>query len=140
MRYMNLYLRASVPQLETFLAVKKVIDEWDPLHLFPSAPLDEYEYEVLRICQRLNVCPPYRDVPTTEELARFIGDVCCEWQDSLGMYAVSVITILAVGKRIVRLPKRLLMQYRAVRAMLVGDSCHCLPSVLLYNTSNRNEA
>ena len=78
MRYMNLYLRASVPQLETFLAVKKVIDEWDPLHLFPSAPLDEYEYEVLRICQRLDACPPYRDVPTTEELARFIGYVCCE--------------------------------------------------------------
>ena len=78
MRYMNLYLSASIPQLETFLTVKKVIDEWDPLHLFPSAPLDEYEYEVFRICQRLDVCPPYRDVPTTEELARFIGYVCCE--------------------------------------------------------------
>ena len=47
MRYMNLYLSASVPQLETFLAVKKVIDEWDPLHLFPSAPLDEYEQGLL---------------------------------------------------------------------------------------------
>lgn len=63
------------------------------------------------------------------------------WQGLLDMYAVSAITILAVGKGIVRLPKRLLMQYRAVRSMLVEeDSCHCLPSVLLYNTSNRNEA
>ncbi len=53
MRYMNLYLSASIPQLETFLAVKKVIDEWDPLHLFPCAPLDEYEHEVHLICKRL---------------------------------------------------------------------------------------
>ena len=34
MRYMNLYLSASIPQLETFLAVKKVIDEWDPCICF----------------------------------------------------------------------------------------------------------
>ena len=78
MRYMNLYLRASVPQLETFLAVKKVIDEWDPLHLFPSAPPDEYEYEVHLICKRLEACPPWRDTPALDELAGFIGYVCCE--------------------------------------------------------------
>lgn len=78
MRYMNLYLRASVPQLETFLAVKKVIDEWDPLHLFPSAPLDEYEHEVHLICKRLAGCPPWRDTPALDELAGFIGYVCCD--------------------------------------------------------------
>ena len=64
MRYMNLYLRASIPQLETFLAVKRVIDEWDPLHLFPCAPLE--------------ACPPWRDTPTLDELAGFVGYVCCD--------------------------------------------------------------
>ena len=78
MRYMNLYLRASIPQLETFLTVKRVIDEWDPLHLFPHAPLDEYEYEVHLICKRLEACPPWRDTPTLDELAGFIGYVCCD--------------------------------------------------------------
>ena len=78
MRYMNLYLSASIPQLETFLAVKKVIDEWDPLHLFPCAPLDEYEQEVHLICKRLEACPPWRDTPALDELAGFIGYACCE--------------------------------------------------------------
>ena len=78
MRYMNLYLSASIPQLETFLAVKRVIDEWDPLHLFPHAPLDEYEYEVHLICKRLEACPPWQDTPALDELAGFIGYVCCD--------------------------------------------------------------
>lgn len=31
------------------MLVKKIIDEWDPINLFPYAPEDEYEEEVKQI-------------------------------------------------------------------------------------------
>ncbi|PRA03861.1 MULTISPECIES: DUF1871 family protein [Paenibacillus] len=31
------------------ILVKKIIDEWDPLDLFPYAPEDEYEEEIKKI-------------------------------------------------------------------------------------------
>jgi hypothetical protein len=34
---------------ETFKVVKKIVNEWNPVGLLPSAPEDEYELEIARI-------------------------------------------------------------------------------------------
>jgi hypothetical protein len=34
-----------------FLRVEKVINEWDPINLFPVFPPNEYEKEISLICQ-----------------------------------------------------------------------------------------
>ncbi|MTH55012.1 DUF1871 family protein [Bacillus mangrovi] len=34
---------------DTFTEIKKIVNEWDPMELLPSAPDDEYEYEIGRI-------------------------------------------------------------------------------------------
>ncbi|MCA1063733.1 DUF1871 family protein [Rossellomorea sp. AcN35-11] len=38
---------------ETFNIVKKIINDWDPVGLLPSAPEDEYEIEIARIVSLL---------------------------------------------------------------------------------------
>jgi len=51
--------------------IKEIINEWDPIELFPMAPKDEYSAEVLRIEETLlsnaNI--------TEEELAQIINGV-----------------------------------------------------------------
>ncbi|OIJ09477.1 hypothetical protein BKP35_16605 [Anaerobacillus arseniciselenatis] len=34
--------------------VKKIVNEWDPVGLLPSAPDDEYEFEIARIVSLLS--------------------------------------------------------------------------------------
>ncbi|MFN7253241.1 MAG: hypothetical protein ACK4M9_21075 [Anaerobacillus sp.] len=36
-----------------FNIVKKIVNDWDPIGLLPSAPDDEYEFEVTRITEGL---------------------------------------------------------------------------------------
>ncbi len=38
----------------TFNIVKKIVNEWDPVGLLPSAPDDEYEFEIARIVSLLS--------------------------------------------------------------------------------------
>jgi hypothetical protein len=37
-----------------FNVVKKIVNDWDPIGLLPSAPDDEYEFEVAKIVSLLN--------------------------------------------------------------------------------------
>ena len=39
---------------ETFNIVEKIINDWDPVGLLPSAPEDEYELEIARIFSLLS--------------------------------------------------------------------------------------
>ncbi len=48
---------------------KKYIDEWDPMGLFPCAPDDEYEHEIIEVCSS------YRPGMTAPELATIIKNV-----------------------------------------------------------------
>lgn len=34
--------------------VRQIVCAWDPIHLFPGAPSDEYDYEVQQIFNELN--------------------------------------------------------------------------------------
>lgn len=40
----------------TNMHIKKVIDEWDPIDLFPDAPDDEYDNEILMVQQYIKNC------------------------------------------------------------------------------------
>lgn len=59
-----------------YYSVKKIIDAWDPLNLFPMAPPDEYESEIRSICERIEAHPSWRESDDIEHLAKFIGDRC----------------------------------------------------------------
>ncbi|WP_227938175.1 DUF1871 family protein [Alkalihalobacillus deserti] len=37
-----------------FNIIKKIVNDWDPIGLLPSAPDDEYEFEVAKIVTLLN--------------------------------------------------------------------------------------
>ena len=37
-----------------FEKIKKIIDEWDPLNLYPYAPSDEYKYESIDIYMKIS--------------------------------------------------------------------------------------
>jgi hypothetical protein len=39
--------------------VKRIIDQWDPMHLFPNAPSDEYSAEIGEICNFLKKTREY---------------------------------------------------------------------------------
>ena len=49
--------------------IKRAIDEWDPMGLFPLAPDNEYQFEIRKIAAR------YSPTQTESELSEIIADV-----------------------------------------------------------------
>jgi len=60
--------------------VKKVIDEWDPIEVFPYAPDDEYETEVKLICDAIKKIDFNNDMES--QLAREIQNIFKKQLDS----------------------------------------------------------
>ena len=56
--------------------VKLCIDEWDPMRLFPSAPPDEYDSEIEKICSLVYKMNLDDEESIIEELAFNIGAIC----------------------------------------------------------------
>lgn len=38
------------------MSIEKIINEWDPISLFPLAPADEYHYEINLVRQAVSCC------------------------------------------------------------------------------------
>jgi len=67
--------------MNEFQLVKEVIDEWDPIHLLPDAPDDEYEPEIREIAEQLST------VKSADELALAINKVFEYWFGVASMFA-----------------------------------------------------
>jgi len=59
-----------------YLIVKTIIDSWDPMRFFPSAPPDEYESEIKRICALIQEVNLLDEKNSICKLAVSIGEIC----------------------------------------------------------------
>lgn len=55
--------------------VKYNIDSWDPMRFFPSAPPDEYDWEIQEICNKI-IHSDLLSEDKVIELSVYIGDLC----------------------------------------------------------------
>ena len=55
--------------------VKDNIDSWDPMRFFPSAPPDEYDWEIQEICNKI-IHSDLLSEDKVIELSVYIGDLC----------------------------------------------------------------
>lgn len=56
--------------------IKKIIDDWDPIDIFPYAPENEYDYEINRISEELDILSFSSNLKA--ELAKAIYRICRE--------------------------------------------------------------
>lgn len=76
--------------------ILQIVNEWDPIDLFPMAPKDEYIEEIKKIYEYLNVCQSV----TEEKLAEKINDIFTRAFGS-DVYAGDVDGCLRVAKDII---------------------------------------
>lgn len=61
--------------------VQAILNDWDPLSLFPAAPPDEYEAEAKAVAVRVATCRSEADVQAClyEVFAKAFGEIAPKW-------------------------------------------------------------
>lgn len=76
--------------------IKKVIDNWDPIGLFPFCPPDEYSGEINEIFSIVNI-----GIKSSEELGKIIFNVFKKYFDEL--FTKNEKDCITVAETIIRL-------------------------------------
>lgn len=63
--------------------VQAILNDWDPMSLFPAAPPDEYEAEAKAVAARVAACQSEVDVQVClyEVFARAFGEIAPKWEE-----------------------------------------------------------